>query len=141
MENERALASEWRFEPEGDGFIYYPGLGSEGISVTAVERETFLHCSTDEWLDIIYGRQPTHPPRPYWPGLIKRMRSFPNLFYVGAAVLGIASLKRAGDTYLSLANADSYAPLSILWDVICGSLLIAGAILRSWIAWTTRSSK
>lgn len=139
MDEDRLLAAEWGFEPDGEGYIYYSGPHSRGVRVTAAEREVFIRGTSDEWLDIIADRERTEPPRPYLPTLMKVSRTIdPDMLVVMIGV-GLFGFVKAYQTYVGTAFPRSYAPAVILALTIGGLAMIAIGSIGLWGHWRQRS--
>ena len=122
----------WQFEPDGEDYIYYPGPRSRGIRVTAAERDVFIHGTPDEWLDVIADREPTEPPRPYWPAFFERIRDFPLEMAIFPLGIGLLCIKKAYETYVSLPFADDRAPLAFVAWSFGALMLVPWGLFSLW---------
>jgi hypothetical protein len=126
------LAVKWHFAQDGEGYIYYSGPHSRGIRVTAAEREVFIHGTSDEWLDVIDDREPTEPPRPFWPALLGRLRDLPFEMAILPLGTGLLCIKKAYDTYVDLPFADERAPLVLAAWALGAMLLVPWGVFSLW---------
>jgi hypothetical protein len=60
------------FEEAGDQWLYYANAWSKGVLVSAQERDLYLDFKLIAFRRSVAGREPSAPPRPYWP-TVKRL--------------------------------------------------------------------
>jgi len=121
---------QWKIEPKGDGFIFYGGLFSRGIRISRAEAEIWLSGDEAAWSDIIQGRTPTEPPRPYWPALQSRLASLPRGYHFLLVMVGLSFV------------AQAIRASSLLGGVIQGvggAVAIGFGCLGLWLLWSRRA--